>query len=251
MNSIRVTAVSFANALPLVYGITHAPDRPEMVVSLDVPSESARKMKNGECDLGLMPVGALRDLEYYEILPGYCVGAVGKVRTVRLFSRVPLSRIKTVILDHQSRTSVVLAKVLARHFWIIDPVWQEAWPGYEKEAISNETAAVVIGDKVFGIEHDHPYGYDLAEEWISFTGLPFVFAAWAANKPMEPAFIRQLNNSLKFGVEHVRESVEIYTHRELISESELNRYLRDNISFKLDSNKVRGMNLFLKMAEEF
>lgn len=250
MNTVRVTAVSFANALPLVYGIMHAPERPPMEISLDIPAESAKKMKNGECDLGLMPVGAVSDLDYYEILPGYCIGATGKVRTVRLFSEVPLDRIEKIILDHQSRTSVVLVKVLARHFWKINPTWEQAWPGYEKESIRGNTAAVVIGDKAFGVEHKYPYGYDFAEEWIRYTGLPFVFAAWVANKPMDPEFIALLNKALKYGTEHVRESIGIYPNKNLIPADDMERYLRENISFTLDTGKTRGMNLFLQLAKE-
>jgi len=251
MGKIKVTAVSFANALPLVYGISHAPGRPEIELSLDVPSVSSRKLKDGSCDLGLIPIGALHELSYYEILPGYCVGAEGKVRTVRLFSEAPLKGIKRILLDHHSRTSVILVKILAKHFWKIDPDWIAAKPGYELNEISGETAGVTIGDKVFGIEGRYKYGLDLAEEWIKFTGLPFVFAAWVANKPMEPAFVKSFGSALKYGVSHLQECLEFYPDKALIESADLNSYLRENISFRLDTAKIRGMHLFLKLAEEF
>ena len=251
MEKIKVTAVSFANALPLVYGITHAPNRPEIELSLDVPSVSAMKLKDGICELGLIPVGALHELNYYEILPGYCVGAERKVRTVRLFSEVPLQKIKRVLLDQHSRTSVVLVKILAKYFWKINPEWLEARPGYETIDIRDETAAVVIGDKVFGIEGKYAYGFDLAEEWIRFAHLPFVFAAWVANRPMTPDFVRQFNSALKFGTEHVKECLDHYPDKSLIESANLDSYLRENISFRLDAAKLQGMHLFLKMAAEF
>lgn len=250
MDKIKVTAVSFANALPLVYGITHAPGRPEIEISNDVPSDSAKKLKDGSCDLGLIPVGALHELPYYEILPGYCVGAEGKVRTVRLFSEVPLQEIRRIQLDHHSRTSVVLVKVLANKFWNIQPEWIEAKPGYEKTEIGGTTAGVVIGDKVFSIENKYKYGFDLAEEWVKFSRLPFVFAAWVANKPIDPAFVKQFNEALKYGVDHLDECLEAYPDKELIEKANLNKYLRENISFKLDAAKSRGMHLFLKLATE-
>jgi chorismate dehydratase len=251
MKKIKVTAVSFANALPLVFGITNAPVRPDIDLSLDVPSVSAIKIKDGTYDLGLIPIGALHELDYYEILPGYCVGAEGKVRTVRLFSEVPLAGIKKILLDHHSRTSVILVKILAKYLWKINPEWAEAANGYEKSEIFGDTAAVVIGDKVFGVEGKYKYGYDLAEEWIKLTGLPFVFAAWVANKPMETDFVKKFNVALKFGVTHVRECLEAYPGKALIESADLNSYLRENISFKLDAAKLRGMHLFLKMALEF
>jgi chorismate dehydratase len=251
MNKTKVTAVSFANALPLVFGITHAPGRPEIDLSLDVPSVSAKKIKDGSYDLGLMPVGALNELEYYEILPGYCIGAIGKVRTVRLFSEVPLSGIKRILLDHHSRTSVVLVKILAKHFWKIEPEWIEAKPGYESREIKGETAALTIGDKVFDIENKFKFGLDLAEEWIKFTSLPFVFAAWVANKQMEANFVNKFNLALKYGVTHLNECLEFYPNKALIESADLNSYLHNNISFRLDAAKIRGMQLFLKMAKEF
>lgn len=251
MEKIKVTAVSFANALPLIYGITHAPGRPDIDLSLDFPSVSANKLKDGSCELGLVPVGALGDLNYYEILPGYCVGAEGKVRTVRLFSEVPMSEIRHILLDHHSRTSVVLVKILAKLFWNINPEWTDAKQGYEKSGIHKDTAGVVIGDKVFGIENKFEYGFDLAEEWIKFTGLPFVFAAWAANKPMQPEFVQRFNSALKFGVDHVKECLDAYPDKSLIASANLNSYLHENISFRLDAAKMRGMHLFLKMASGF
>jgi chorismate dehydratase len=251
MKKIKVTAVSFANALPLVYGITHAPDRPDIDLSLDVPSVSANKLRDGSCELGLVPIGALHELDYYEILPGYCVGAEGKVRTVRLFTEVPLLNIKRILLDHHSRTTVILVKILAKYFWKISPEWVEAKQGYEKSDIRGDTAAIVIGDKVFAIEGKHKYGFDLAEEWIRFAGLPFVFAAWVANRPMDPDFINKFNGALKYGVEHVKECLDVYPDKSLIESADLNSYLRDNISFRMDAAKIRGMHLFLKMAAEF
>jgi chorismate dehydratase len=251
MEKIKVTAVSFANALPLVYGITHAPDRPDIDLSLDVPSVSAIKLKDGSCELGLVPIGALHELNYYEILPGYCVGAEGKVRTVRLFSEVPLAEIKSILLDQHSRTSVILVKILAKFFWRISPEWIEARQGYEKSDIRGNIGAIAIGDKVFGEEGKHKYGFDLAEEWIRYTGLPFVFAAWVANKQMDPDFVKKFNSALKYGVDHVSECLDVYPDKSLIQSADLNTYLRENISFRLDAAKVRGMHLFLKMAAEF
>jgi chorismate dehydratase len=250
-DKLKVTAVSFANALPLVYGITHAPDRPDIELSLDVPSISARKLKDGTCELGLIPIGALPEMQYYEILPGYCVGAEGKVRTVRLFSDVPLHNIKHILLDQHSRTSVILVKILAKYFWKINPGWVHAGLNYEKSDITGDIAGIAIGDKVFGLEGKYKYGFDLAEEWIKFAGLPFVFAAWVANRSIEPEFVKKFNSSLKYGVDHLQECLEDYPDKSLIESADLNSYLRENISFRLDSAKIRGMHVFLRMAKEF
>jgi chorismate dehydratase len=251
MSMIKVSAVSFANALPMVYGITHAPNRPQIDLSLDIPYEGARKLIAGECDMALMPVGAIRHLPYYEILPGYCVGAENLVRTVRLFSEVPVEEVETICLDHQSRTSVVLVKILAKYLWKIYPTWKNTTSGYEQRAIAGKTAAVVIGDKVFSVENKYTYSYDLAFEWIKYTGNPFVFAVWVTTSPLDPTFIRQFNEAIAFGIEHVRDAIDQFPENPDITKVSLEKYLRENISYPLDTAKMRGMHLFMEMAKEF
>ena len=116
----------------------------------------------------------------YEIISDYCIGAVGKVKTVVLFSQVPLNQITKIYLDTHSRTSVNLVKVLAREYWKINPEWEQ-WD--ETQTNSLPVSAVMIGDKTFAMVQQYRYTYDLAEEWQDFTNLPFVFACWVANKP--------------------------------------------------------------------
>src|SRR3546814_3736700 len=97
MSKIRVSAVSYANTKPFVYGIQHDQALLEkMDFMLDIPADCARKLKEGRADLGLVPVAVLPELPYYEIVSDYCIGAVGEVNSVFLFSRKPLEEIKTI-----------------------------------------------------------------------------------------------------------------------------------------------------------
>src|SRR5512133_1902072 len=121
MDIYKISAVSYANTLPFVYGLTRCPEIPVMELSFDFPARCAEKVLQNEADIGLIPVAVIPKLKYYEILPGYCLGATGRVRTVLLISTVPLLRIEKVILDYQSRTSVNLARLLARDYWNIQP----------------------------------------------------------------------------------------------------------------------------------
>ena len=77
---------------------------------------------------------------------------------------------------------MLLAKVLAKNYWRKEFNWKPTENGFEGKVIAKSNAALVIGDKVFDIEGKYPYVYDLAEEWYKSTRLPFVFAAWTANK---------------------------------------------------------------------
>lgn len=243
----RISAISYANTLPFVYGLTHAPERPDIELMLDTPAECAMHLKNNVADIGLIPVGALQELPYYEILPGFCLGANGPVRTVMLFSTVPVQKVKKIHLDPQSRTSNLLIRLLARDFWNIFPEWVMDAPGQELEKMPQGDARVLIGDRVFYAESLFPYQYDGAEEWKKFTSLPFVFGVWAANKPIAPDFVKQFNLALKYGVNHIPEAVALNRNTRLNGRINLVTYLTSNLSYPLDNMKMVTIHKFLDL----
>ena len=244
---IRVTAVSYLNTIPFVYGLQHTSIQDEIILSLDYPAECARKVISGECDLGLVPVAAIPAIPLYNIVSDFCIGAQGPVRTVVLLSNSPIDTIDKVYLDYQSRTSVVLVKVLAHNLWKINPEWAAYTPQHSLKDIDPYEGLVVIGDKVFELESHFKYKYDLAEEWIRLTGLPFVFAAWTANKKIDSSFIDSFNNALRQGVEKLKESVELYPPLKL-TKPDAEFYLRNNISFDFTKEKREALKLFWSLA---
>lgn len=242
----KISLISYLNSRPFVYGLEHAPRREEMELTLDIPSRTADKLKNGQADVGLVPVGALTDLPGHTIISDYCIGAVGAVRTVVLASEVPLEEIRSVILDYQSRSSVLLVRVLARFFWKKGFRWEQGTPGYEKQGIAGSTAGVVIGDRVFDAEKRYPYIFDLSAEWMKFSGLPFVFAVWVACRDLPPEFIRKLNDALAFGVGSVPRVKEM--EKDNYPGVDVFAYFTENISYTLDEPKRQGMKHFLELA---
>lgn len=244
LQKIKISAVSYQNTIPFLYGIENSEfiDR-NTCVSLDIPSECARKLLDNEVDIGLIPIAVLPLLEKYTIVSDFCIGAEGDVKTVLLLSDVPLNEIERVYLDYQSRTSVNLLIVLAKHFWQINPVFKHARPGYEDE-ISGTTAGVVIGDRCFSLKDKYNYVYDLSGEWTKFTNLPFVFACWVANKELDAEFVKQFNLALESGTQHIAESIKNYSNH-LLNDEELANYLKNDIKFILDDKKRKGLDLFL------
>ena len=113
---IKVSAVSYLNTKPMLYGIFNHPVYEHIDLSLDVPSICAEKFIHNKVDMALMPVGALHGLEDYDIVSDYCIGTDGDVRTVCLYSDVPMEEIETVFLDFDSKTSVLLAQYLLNHY---------------------------------------------------------------------------------------------------------------------------------------
>lgn len=237
MEKIKISAVSYTNTLPFIYGIQHSSLNDEVSLSLDVPSTCAYKLIHGEVDLGIVPVAALPDIPHAEIVSDYCLGANGAVNSVFIYSEKPATAIKSLRLDNQSRTSNALAQILLRHYWKNETV----------VIVEGEADAYVeIGDRTFGKQHAHPFVYDLSRYWWEFTGLPFTFAAWVANKPLKPSFIRAFNDALAYGLSQ-REALIAGLPRRI--DFDYRQYLMENIDYAYNEEKKRAMAIFLKLMD--
>lgn len=232
MNKIKVSAVSYTNSKPFVYGLLHSGILDSIELSLDIPSDCANKLIDNQVDIGLVPVAALLHVDNYQIVSQYCIGAVGAVDSVFIFSQKPISEIEKIKLDPQSRTSNNLSRVLLKNYWKISPDFIT-----EGEA----DAFVQIGDRTFGKKDLYPYYYDLAEEWFKFTGLPFAFAVWASNKPIPEDFKGSFNAALKLGLDHRKEVIE---QIENIENFDLDDYLMNKVDFNLDDKKLIAISKF-------
>lgn len=250
MTKIKISSVSYTNSYPFIYGIENSPIIKHIELSKDIPSLCAQKLIEDQVDLGLIPVAVLPKLDYAEIISDYCIGATGPVRSVILAAYQPLDKIKTIYLDYHSRSSVMLTRILALKFWKIDAKWVETTEGFENRIKENE-AAVIIGDKALKAEKNFPYVYDLAEEWIKHTGLPFVFAAWISNKNLGETFRTEFNTALQFGINHIDDMIKNVDMSFLPDYINPKEYLSKNIDYQLDDEKVKGLNLFLEYAEKF
>lgn len=242
-----LSIVNYYNTRPFVYGLKHHPLRMPAHIEYDIPSTCARKLKNNQVDIGLVPVAIIPELETYHIITDYCIGANGRVDSVKLFAHKPLEELTHIMLDYQSKTSITLVQVLNRHFWKKNIQFVAAEEGFEQN-IGGTTGAVIIGDRTFGLStKEHPYHYDLADEWKKHTGLPFVFAAWVSNKPVDAAFIDTFNDTLKYGVEHIREAAAEQQHPTPGFDSY--DYLSNKISYTLDPEKRKALELFLSLMK--
>ena len=244
---LKISAVSYINAKPFVYGIEHSGFLKDYSLSLDIPSLCAEKLRTNQVDIGLAPVAIIPELKKYFIIPDFCIGANGPVKTVMLYSEVPLKDIKNVFLDYQSRTSVMLVQILAKHFWKVSPKWTPATKGYE-EKIKGTAAGVIIGDRNFSLPRKFKHVYDLSEEWKNFTGLPFVFACWIANKELDENVAADLYRALQFGIENrgkIAKQLKDQFDPKIISD-----YLNNCINYSFDKPKQEAMGLFLKLGKK-
>ena len=114
MDKIRISAISYLNSIPFVYGLEKKFNTITDKLSLDIPSECSNKLLDNQVDLGLVPVTIIPQLNFSEIISPYCIGANGSVETVCLFSQVPLNEIEEIQLDFHSKTSVQLVQLLSK-----------------------------------------------------------------------------------------------------------------------------------------
>lgn len=237
---IRISAVSYTNTIPFIYGLQNHPIRKEIDLSLDFPAACAEKLIADKVDIGLIPVAAILELPEAHILSDYCIGANGAVDSVFLFSNCPVQEIKYLQLDPQSKSSNNLALVLLKNYWKTMPelVYKAKEYGRSPHPF---TAYVQIGDRTFGQINKHSYVYDLALEWKIFTGLEFIFAAWVSNKPINDAFQSKFNQALKLGLDS---RLQIFENMEMRKDFDLVDYLMHKIDYKLTESKKAALKLF-------
>ena len=247
---IRISAVNFANTYPFIYGLTETGFDRKVILTTDHPADCASKLISGKVDIGLIPVAALPLLKEYHIITDYCLGAYGKVRTVMLLSNCPFDGIKRINLDYRSRSSVNLAKILAKNSWKKKFQWKETTENFDFVNIPGDEAIVLIGDRCFEYENRFRYGLDLSEEWFNFTGLPFAFACWTSNKKLDDEFIKEFNDALGTGVKNIPAVVEKYGKTGTIRGEDLRIYLTENMNFDLNEDKMKAIKLYLELLSK-
>ncbi len=242
MVKYKISAVSYLNTVPFIYGLKQSKLIETIDLQLDYPSICADKLINGDVDVALVPVVVIPKLQEPHIISDYCIGANGGVGTVCLYSDVPITEIESIALDYQSLTSVKLLKILLKEYWELNPEFKNTEIGFE-DSIKGKNAALVIGDRAFALNTKHKFIYDLSAIWKEMTGLPFVFAAWVANTKLPQNFINYFNKALGKGLSDTTKALvqEVSNYSDYENPED---YLNNKISYHLDSEKKEGIELF-------
>lgn len=233
--------MSYLNTKPLLYGLQHGTIRDDIELTLDYPSNLVEALKKDQIDIGLLPVAALADMEDYQIVSNFCIGTEGEVASVCVFSDVPLEEIETVLLDYQSRTSVLLCKILFAEHWKKSVQFIDAKDESYIEKIKGNVAGLVIGDRALRIRNRYKYIYDLGLGWKEMTGLPFVFAVWVTIQPDE-----LFQGQLEFC------SIGLSELERVIAENpfplyNLEKYYKENVAYRLTPEMRQSIQLYLSL----
>jgi chorismate dehydratase len=272
MSLVRLGAVGYLNARPLVFGLE---DSPLFEVRFDVPSKCADLLHGGAIDVGMipsieylrLPAGAMAGDEY-RIVPDLAIASRGPVASVALYTTKPMADVRSIAMDVSSRTSVALVRVLCSRHFNIGPRLASHGPDLAS-MLAVCDAALLIGDNALfqasvvsapapqpdavsaGAALPAMEKIDLGEVWTSMTGLPFVWAFWAGRRGvLSAAHVRALREARDAGVSHTDAIAREYFRSAPDRQSVGMKYLRDNIKYGLGPDERAALELFYRYSME-
>lgn len=254
---MRLGRIGYINCYP-IYG---AIDRRLVTADADLvtgtPSELNGLLAAGELDVSVVSaVEYARNADAYRLLPDLAVSCDGPVRSVALFARRGVADMDeaTVLVSESSRTSVHLLEMLCRDVWRVQPRFVEARTeadDLEGLAALPHDGVLVIGDAalLLAAQKRYPFHYDLGEEWKAWTGLPFVFAVWAARREVPEPGVKAVHEALlasrAWGLEHLEELAHEAARRTGIGKKRCREYL-SGLDYALTYRHLEGLTSFFR-----
>jgi chorismate dehydratase len=242
--------VNYLNTVPLVWGMLHGDERGLFDLSFAIPAECADRLADGRADIGIVPSVEL-NRQNLRVIPGTGIACDGPVRSILLISKVPFEEIRTLATDASSRTSVALSRIVLAKKYGVEPRLFSERP-HLGSMLEHCDAALIIGDAALVLDPaELPFHVlDLGTEWTTMTGLPMVFAVWAARAEVPVQDPRPFVASLGFGMAHIEDIVRQEHPKLGISEALAREYLTRNIVFELGDREYKGLATFLQYASE-
>ncbi|KPK76158.1 MAG: hypothetical protein AMJ79_07915 [Phycisphaerae bacterium SM23_30] len=240
----RVCAVSYFNTCPLIFQMDrHA----QIQLELAPPARLAEMIDNGRAHAALTPsIDYQRTSHEWSILPVAAIGTKTEVLSVRVFSRVPFEQIEQLYCDTESHTSVALVQVIWHLRYgrslMLEPLTAEAssWP-----------SVLLIGDKVVPQLDRWPYQLDLGGAWCEMTGLPFVFAFWAAPAGAQlDRLVDILRHAAQQGRAHVDQIIDRHAAEHGFKPELARKYLTDHLCFDFGPPQIQALQKFYQLAHQ-
>jgi chorismate dehydratase len=245
---LRVGIVNYLNSKPLAWGFLKGHHSALFAPSYHPPALVARLLAEGGLDVGLIPSIEVQRIPGLSVLPDLCIAADREVRSVLLVARTPVEEIRRVAVDHNSRTSAALVRILLAERYGLEPDYVEARPDVDRMLVDCE-AALVIGDPALKVDRDRYRVLDLAAEWKSLTGLPFVFAVWAVRPEVDfPDLAFYFKSSLRFGLANLDSLVREAAAEVGLGSEEIRSYLTENLHFLLREPEREALAEFYRRA---
>jgi len=257
MRRLRISAISYLNTAPLMWDFDHGQAGGDFEISYTLPSSCARALAEGTADIGIIPAAAYAQIPGLQILPDVAIASRRAVRSILLVSQIPVELVRTVALDTSSMTSVALARILLEKWLGGGRSFTSMEPDVEK-MLGECDAGLLIGDPALRIDRRRYHTLDLAEEWIRYTGKPFVFAFWAvrgdalreADPVLDLAAVFRESRDHGLSSKNLEEISSEWAPRVGMSPEDVRSYLTENIHYQLDAGCLEGLLLFYQYAAE-
>ena len=239
---LRLGAVQYLNTKPLVHGLAAA----DVALAYDLPSRLADRLAAGGLDVALIPSVELFRRPGQRIVSDACIACRGPVMSVKLLFRTPPERVATLALDEGSRTSAALAQVLLAERHGVRPRVEPLAIGVGAGE-TRADAVLLIGDRALADVTGGSFQlvWDLGDEWCRWTGLPFVFAVWAARAGIAaPGLAGRLQAARDRGLANLAAIAAAEAHRHGLTTTQCLGYLRDNLHYHLGPREREALQLF-------
>ncbi len=251
--------MAYANLFPLFYMLQKHCDCSNYEFVEGVPSELNDKIRRGEIDVS--PSSSIEYLRHdaaYALIENHSISAKGPVKSIFLFSKVPIGALQesTILVSSQSETSVALLRIILKKFYQVDCRLKSSSEPFQ-QAMRTQIAYMLIGDEAMrqGLRWQRPYRYDLGELWYDHTGLPFTFALWIMRREcygkagLFETFSRDLDSSKEAAFKNLGIVAAASPLRDVLSEKDLISYW-EGISYDFGDEQKRGLALFRQYLEE-
>jgi chorismate dehydratase len=248
-HTVRVGAVRYLNTRPLIHRLEEF--SPDARLELDLPSRLADRLAAGDLDVALVPVVEFFRAGDWSLVPGISIASRGPVLSVTLFSRRPWAGIRSVALDVGSRTSAALTQILLRKRYAVTPEVRPLPMDADPESLDAD-AVLLIGDRAMrACLPGYEFAYDLGQEWADWTGLPFVYAVWAARPGADLGSVPEgLRQAREAGLRAAGEIAWREAPRLGLDAGFCRRYLTNVIHFDLGPRELAGLRRYHGLACE-
>jgi chorismate dehydratase len=234
----RIGCVPYLNGRPLIYGL-------EDEVVKAPPATLVRLLRARLIDVALAPSVTLFDSDDYQVIPGICISSRGPVRSIMLFHLRRPERLRTVVVDNESRASAMLLKVLLAKRYGVTPEYIPSWRLSLKS--SRYDAQLLIGDKAM-LHRDVGRKLDLGEAWDEFVQLPFTYALWIARRGVELGdTAERLHAAKRAGLANLERIVAVQT---VLPKKLVRQYYAENVRYDFGDDELFGFQLFARMCVE-
>jgi len=250
---VKVGLIPYLNLYPLYF---YLKDRGFQFIR-GVPTELNNLIRKGLIDISpSSSVEYLRRPEHYRLIPGHSISSSGEVRSIILFSRLPLEELKDkkILSTYHSGTSVLLLEIILKRFYNMDFALEVTDIPLEK-ALEIADAYLLIGDDALrGLKYSSGYYcYDLGLLWQNHTGLPFVYALWITKKELDEReflkFTEELDRAKDYALQNLKELALTLKGQSFLDTEEIVEYWK-GLSYDFTPEHEKGLELFKKYLVE-